>query len=250
MKLITTVTLLLSTTLMVPSLAKADDTNSKGQFILGIGGGYATSLYDKSEDKGFAFPYLSYEKDRFSIGLSGLSYDVVQSDNLTFTAMVTPGESPDFPDKKPLYAGLKRDASVDIGIGATYNFLGFYVEGTALHDVTDKHGGHSLDAKLGTALELGRFSLDFGIGARYRDDKLSNHLYGVKASEANGLRAAYDAGSTVETYASLSLMTPISDRAAVVGSLEYRKVGNDVHNSPLVSRDDAYSAGIGVMYSF
>lgn len=245
-----TLTLLMTTAMIVPAIADANETGKRGKFTVGLGGGYATSLYDKSEDRGFAFPVLSYETERLSLGFGGISYDVIQNDRFSVSAILTIGESPDFPDKNPLYAGLKRDTSVDLGIGATYSFGGFYLEGAALHDVSSEHDGYSLDAKIGTQFEAGRFAFDVGLGGRYRDDNLSNHLYGVSASEANVSRAAYDVGSTIEPYIDLSVMMPIGDRAALLGNVEYRKVGNDVYNSPLVTRDTAYSVGLGMVYSF
>ncbi|APG49401.1 MipA/OmpV family protein [Phaeobacter porticola] len=230
--------------------ARADGLFSNGQFSLGLGAFASSSLYKGESTESAALPFLSYESDRLSLGWGGVAYHFVNSEDMQVSVRVSAGEKPDYPENKPLFAGLKRGTPIEAGFDATYHFDGFYVAGSAMMDVSSEHKGYHLEAKFGTEFQVGELGIDIGAGARMRDGKLNNFLYGVSASEANAQRAAYDVGSTTEPFIDMTVVYPISDRVSVLGVVDYQLIDKKVHNSPLTNDKDSYSVGLGLVYSF
>ncbi|WP_284176653.1 MipA/OmpV family protein [Frigidibacter sp. SD6-1] len=233
---------------LTPGLARAE-----GEWTLGLGAGSASGIYHGQKDDAYAIPYLSYETERFRVGIDGLSYKLVSNEALTFSILLAPGEKPDFEEyakKDARFAGLKRDMPVELGVAAEYSFGLFHLGAVALHDVASASDGYHVEASAGLSFPVGSGMIDVGVGARMRDKKLNNFLYGVSASEANGLRAAYDVGNTVEPFVELSLAYPISDRLSLVGAFDYSVLDDKVRKSPLVDGKESYSVGLGLIYSF
>ncbi|MFS4583612.1 MipA/OmpV family protein [Phaeobacter sp. C3_T13_0] len=230
--------------------AAADGLFSNGQFTLGLGAFASSNLYKGENTDAGALPFLSYDSDRLHLGWGGAAYHFVNNEDLQVSVRVAAGDKPDFPENKPLFAGLKRSTPIEAGFDITYRFDGFYVAGSAMMDVSSEHKGYHAEAKFGTEFALGQLGIDIGAGARMRDGKLNNFLYGVSASEANAQRVAYDVGSTTEPFVDMTVVYPISDKVSVLGVLDYQLIDKKVHNSPLTNNKDRYSVGLGLVYSF
>ncbi|MCY1127041.1 MipA/OmpV family protein [Frigidibacter sp. RF13] len=236
------------TTALAPTLVSAE-----GTWTLGLGVGGAANVYRGHKDDTYVIPDLSYETERFRFGFDGFSYKLVSNEALSFSVLLALGEKPDFEDyakKDARFAGLKRDLPIELGVAAEYNFGLFHLGAAALHDVASASDGYHVEASAGLSFPVGSGMIDVGLGARMRDGKLNNFLYGVAASEANGLRAAYDVGRTVEPFLELSLAYPLTDRLSVVGAFDYTILDEKVRKSPLVDAKESYSIGLGIAYSF
>ncbi|UTS82902.1 MipA/OmpV family protein [Phaeobacter piscinae] len=230
--------------------AAAEGLFANGQFTLGLGAFAASDQYKGEGTEAAALPFVSYDSDRLHIGWDGVAYHFLNSEDLEVSVRVGAGEKPDFPENKPLFAGLKRSTPIEAGFDVTYRFDGFYVAGSAMADVSNEHDGYHVEAKFGTEFQMGQLGVDIGAGARMRDGKLNNFLYGVSASEANAQRAAYDVGSTTEPFVDMTVIYPISDTVSVLGTVDYQLVDKKVHDSPLTNNKDRYSVGLGLIYSF
>jgi outer membrane scaffolding protein for murein synthesis (MipA/OmpV family) len=244
------VSLVVASVLFVTTGAMADGLFSNGRFSIGAGVGYASAIYrgDKA-DTGIA-PFLSYESDRLQLDLGGIGYKVFNSDDLQLSLHIAAGEEPDFPKNNPLFAGLKRGTPVEIGFDVTRDFGGFYVGGGMMYDASSEHKGYHAELVIGTEIDLGPVMVDIGGGARVRDRKLNNFLYGVSAAEANGNRSAYDVGRTTEPFIDMTMSYAISDNVALIGVADYHFLNKKVQNSPLTRDRDAYSVAFGMIYSF
>lgn len=236
--------------LLVPTSSFGDGLFAQGAWVAGAFVGYSRGLYEGDDTEFGAVPFLSYSTGRFSIGFDGITYRAVQTDALDFALTLSPGSAPDFPDDNPLYAGLDRGTAIDAGIKATYAFEGFYLAGSARHDMSSEHSGYQIETRIGTNTNLRRVALDGSVGARFRDGKLSNHMVGVSAAEANADRAAYDAGSTVEPFVSLSFTMPISEKTALTGGFEVSLLGGGLRDSPLVGAKTTQSFMVGLIHRF
>lgn len=235
---------------LVPGLSMAE-----GQWTLGVGVGGGSNIYENQKDEVGALPFLSFETERFSFGLDGISYKAVATESLTVAVSLAPGERPDFKEygRRDLrFANLDRDAPVDLGVSVAYQ-TGMLQFGASLtRDIASASDGLYADATAGVSVPVGPGMLDLAVGARMRDAKLNNYLYGVSAAEANAARSAYKVGSTVQPILTGSLMFPITERASVVGFFEYEKLDDKVTRSPLVEDDidAAYGIGVGVVFAF
>ena len=223
---------------------------SNGTFTVGGGAFYSSGTYKTEKSEVSAFPFVAYDSDRLHLGFDGIAYKFVNRADLEFSVRVAPGEKPNFPENKPLFAGLKRGTPVDVGFDAAFRFDAFYVSGSAMVDVSSEHKGYHATAKVGTELALGSVGIDVGAGVRLRDGKLNNFLYGVSAAEANASRAAYSVGSTAEPFVDMTLSYAVSESVALIGSMEYQFVDKKVQNSPLTNNKDSYGVGLGLIYSF
>jgi outer membrane scaffolding protein for murein synthesis (MipA/OmpV family) len=236
--------------LVGPTKAMADGLLSNGEFSIGVGAFYSTSIYKGEKSETAAVPFLSYDSDRLHLGFDGIGFNVVNRDDLEFALRLAPGEKPDFPKNRPLFAGLKRGTPIEAGFDATYSFENFYVSGGAMFDVSSEHKGYQAEAKLGSEFAFGSAMVDVGAGVRTRDGKLNNFLYGVSAAEANGSRAAYDVGSTTEPFIDITVSYAVSDNVILLGVADYHLLDDKVHSSPLSNGKDSYSVGLGLIYSF
>ncbi|WVX51386.1 hypothetical protein ROLI_044870 [Roseobacter fucihabitans] len=236
--------------LFCPTWAVADGLFSNGNFSIGAGVLSSSGIYKGEKSEAGFFPFLSYDSDRLHVGFDGIGLHVLNQDNVELTLLLGPGDSPDFPNKNPLFAGLKRGTPVDAGFEAAYDFDAFYVAGGAMVDVSSEHKGYQAEAKIGSEFMLGEVGIDIGAGARFRDQKLNNFLYGVSAAEANGLRSAYDVGGTSEPFVDMTVSYLVSDDVILMGFMEYHPLDKKVHGSPLTNGKDSYSVGLGLIYSF
>lgn len=230
--------------------APADGLFSNGRFTIGAWAVHSSSLYKGEKSEATGFPYLAYDSDRLHLGFDGVGYKLVNREDLEFSLVLAPGSSPDFPKNDPLFAGLKRDTPIHAGFDATVGFDSFYLSGGLKFDVSSEHKGYEAELMAGTELSLGDLVIDVGAGARIRDRKLNNFLYGVSAAEANSRRAAYDVGATTEPFAEMSVTYAISNNVALAGFVDYHPLSSKVHKSPLTNGKDSYSIGLGLIYNF
>ncbi|MGB3553474.1 MAG: MipA/OmpV family protein [Jannaschia sp.] len=236
--------------LIGPTYAAAEGLFSNGNFTLGAGAFNSSAIYNGEKAETNAVPFISFDTERLHLGFDGIGFHVFSQEDLKLTLRLAPGDSSDFPKNNPLFAGLERGTPIEAGVETTYDFDAFYVSGGAMIDVSSEHKGYQAEAKIGRVFMLGAVGIDIGAGARARDGKLNNFLYGVSAAEANGLRTAYDVGSTVEPFIVMTVSYAVSDKVSLLGMAEYHLLDDKVHNSPLTNGKDSYSAGFGLIYSF
>lgn len=223
---------------------------AEGEWTIGVGLGAQTELYRDDGNSLSGFPFIAYDTERFHIGFDGISYKLVNTDQLGFNLHLSPRGDPDFPDTA-LFQGLDRDTAFEVGFSARQSLArDLYLQGSFLHDVSSEHDGYEAQVHLGRSFSSGRVHFDASVGVRYRSGDLNDYLVGVSASEANALRGAYGPGSTFSPVAQVSATVPVSDKTAVVGSLSYERFGSAYDDSPLTERGSQASAGIAVIYKF
>ncbi|WP_299781169.1 MipA/OmpV family protein [uncultured Roseobacter sp.] len=223
---------------------------AEGNWTIGFGLGTETELYRDDDTSLSGFPFIAYDTETFHIGFDGLAYKVVNTSRFGFNLNLSPRGGPDFPDTA-LFQGLDRDTAIEIGFSARQTFANdVYVQAAFLHDVSSAHEGYEAQAHLGTSFSSGSVNFDASVGVRYRNDDMNAYLVGVSGAEANGSRSAYAPGSTLSPLAQFSATVPVSDRAAVVGSLSYERFGGSYDNSPLTKKGSQASAGVAIIYKF
>ncbi|WP_371976564.1 MipA/OmpV family protein [Enterovibrio norvegicus] len=121
---------------------------------------------------------------------------------------------------------------------------------TYLHDVTGEHDGYEVQLHLGRAFDtpFEQFTLSPYVEVDYRDEKLSNHLYGISVGEssASGLDA-FNADSTWVYKSGLIGIYDFSDAFIGLSKLEFEHHDSD---SALIQRDVGWQFSIGAAYKF
>ncbi len=228
---------------------------AESQWTLGLGVAGGTSVYVNQKDEVGILPFVSYETERFRIGLDGLAYKAVTTESFGLEFALALGEAPDIKElakRDRRFAGLVRDTPVELGFSASYRTGIVQLGASLMQDVASASEGYRAEVTAGVGVPLGAGMFDIGVGARLRDAKLNNFLFGVSAAEANGLRPAYDVGSTVQPFLAGSLAFPVNDSVSLVGFFEYEMLDDKVTKSPLVddNEDAAIGVGLGVMFTF
>lgn len=219
-----------------------------GDWIIGLLADGTQSPYVGGEDSADFIPYIAYETDRFHIGIDEISYDVIDTGNLDVSVMLDPRFAPDLPNTA-LFDGLRRDDAYEVGVAASYSFGATTAGLSVQRDVSGAHNGLAGKLSFGYEAEVGPVALDLTAGVKLRDAKLNNYLYGVAEDEVTADRSAYKMGDTVNAFAEVTALMPLSENMYLLGEVTYSDLGKAV-DSPLVDRDNQTDILIGVLFQF
>lgn len=227
----------------------AGAASAEGQWTIGLLASGATGVYVGEKDEAGFAPLLSYDTEKLHVGLDGVSYQVYDYGLGQIDVVLGYRGAPAFPDKNPLFDGLKREDAVELGISTQLEFGDAYVGLDTLTDVTNAHGGTEADITVGYVMAAGRFQLDAAVGARFRDDKLNQYLYGVSTDEATSDRSAFTAKNTTTGFASLTAAYAITENLTAVAQISYEDIGKN-RDSPLVAKSSSTGIGLGMAWTF
>lgn len=222
---------------------------AEGEWTVGVLGFGTTGTYVGEDDTVGVAPILTYETQRLSLGLEGLSYDILQFDQGSVSVALGYRGGPAFPEGDPLFEGLDRDDAVEAGLGAQLDFGNAYVALDAMTDVSDAHGGTEASVAFGYAIAPGAFVVSAEVGARYRDADLNQYLYGVSAAEATSARAEFSADDTTTAFANLAVIYPVTQSISAVAIVEYEDLGGNA-DSPLVAESEVFGLALGLVMNF
>lgn len=231
------------------SICFAGAASADGQWTIGVLGGGATGVYVGEKDEAGFVPLLSYDTEKLHVGLDGLSYQVYDYGLGQVDVVLGYRGAPSFPTKNSLFDGLKRDDALELGISTQLDFGDIYLGLDTLTDITDAHGGTEADLTIGYVMAAGRFQLDAAVGARFRNDKLNQYLYGVSASESTSARSAFAAKNTTTGFANLTAAYAITENLAALAQISYEDIGNN-RKSPLVAKSSSTGISLGMAWTF
>lgn len=118
-------------------------------------------------------------------------------------------------------------------------------------DVSDRHQGFSTRIMYERPLWMDQTHLvSWYGGGEYWDRAKTNYYFGVKAFEASVNRPAYTAAESLNVFAGLNAIKQLSQTFSLLINAEYRLTSDAVAHSPLVDRNDQWSAYGGIFYSF
>lgn len=238
---------------VLPVLSLGSGAYAQGTWTLGAIAIGETGYYVGHKDELSLVPYVSFEAQRFEFSLTdGVTYHALQDENshggVQLSFVLTPRWEPEFSDDA-IFDGLERDTAIEVGVRGIYKNGLFFAEAEALADVSDTHSGYEASTFAGMQFESGAFSLEGGIGARYRSDDLNQHLFGVSASEATANRAEFTPGESTTGFASITAAYALNDKIALVGDVTFENLGN-LDRSPLVDKGSNTSLALGLIYQF
>ncbi|MEM1272410.1 MAG: MipA/OmpV family protein [Pseudomonadota bacterium] len=193
-------------------------------------------------------PFVAYRTEQYSIGLNGARYTVLDHEGQSVAFVLAPRFS-QIDDDEAEFAGMDRDIALDFGVAfAQTSPSGFSVAVTALADVTDAHAGQEIDLRF--SHRMSGLPLSVYAGATWQSDGLTEYLYGVRSDETAAGRPAFSPGAAITPYIGVSGAFPVTDQAAIIGSIEVRQLPDDITDSPIVDQSSASRATIGVVFNF
>lgn len=228
-----------------PTLAQDSPT-----FAVGLFGAASTSPFDDNTTDTAILPDIEVSGDSYTIGLSGLSYDVIQTETFALSLRAAPRFFDD-PSEVDGLEDIERDIAVEAGLGAEYR-IGMVALGLeALGDVSDTHEGTALRASLGTALPVTeRLGVAAEIGATWMDSKLATYSYGILPDEARGTLPAYEIDEAIIPFLGIQARYGLTDQVALIGAVSVEALPDEVTDSPIVTRDTVAAAMLGMRYEF
>ena len=210
-------------------------------FTVGIGIEASSNIFnDRGDDEqeqdstelGIA-PVFRYERGRFGIGLDGLSYQVLEDDKVSLTALLGfDGES------------LSLDGEVQ------YKLEPFYFSASAQQFVSSEFNGQEAQASIGRVWSFkSRRELDLSLGARYRNDRLTRRsLFGVEIGGDDEVENADE--SIVSAVLAASFTYPITNTSGLLISAEFEQFGSGIRDMADVDRTSALSVGAAYVWLF
>lgn len=190
-------------------------------------------------------PYLAYDWENAHLGVDGFNYHFFNAEFLEITLLVNPRWSFADPDDSEQFKDIKRSIAIEAGLKATINLGGIYMSSEVLKDISDTHDGYEANIEIGVEFDVGILELNLSAGLTYRDNKLSQHLYGVNENEARAGLPAYLAYSTIHPFVQAELFYTINKSAGIFVFASYERLPDAAQDSPLI--DTNYDANIGIV---
>jgi len=214
----------------------------------GLVGTLTTSPLIGDDTDALALPFIAYRSEDYAIGLNGASYTVFDQNGQEVQLVLRPRFSL-IDDDEPQFAGMSRDIGLDLG--AQFEFAmrpGFDVSITALQGLTEDQRGQEVDLRF--THQLNGLPVSVYAGAAWQSDGLTEYLYGVRSSEAAAGRPAFSPGAAVTPYIGVSGLLPVTNRAAIIGSIEARQLPGAITDSPIVEDSGTTRATLGIVFNF
>lgn len=223
---------------------------AESSLTLGAGIGVTEQPYKGYNSKAYLIPAVSYDGDSFWFrGLGGGYYlwnDA--ADTLSVMAYWLPMYfSPDDSDDHRLRHSDKRSSTVMAGMSWSHHTMYGFLRTSLAADVLDNSNGVVGDVAWLYRYVNGGFTLTPGIGVEWNSQKQNDYYYGVSHSESvrSGLKR-YKADNDWTPYLEVSANYTFAGHWGVYGAARYRRLSDEVKNSPLVDKswDGLFSAGL------
>ena len=148
-------------------------------------------------------------------------------------------------------AGMtSRDSGIDLGLAYRLRQSWGTLRAELVRDVGSASRGYEARLGYGYDYRSGRWSLRPDVSVSWRDAKLNNYYYGVRANEAVAGRAAYAPGSGTQTQLGLFGSYDVSERWRLLAGVSATLLGDSVKNSPIVQKRVLPAVYIGAAYDF
>ena len=233
-----------------------DVLNTPGSAGLGLALRTSTSPYMGGGTRYDLVPLYLYEGERFFLHANRVGVklfnDGDRSSGQRFDLFVEQ-RFEGFPaENMPIsLAGMTpRDSGIDLGLAYRLSRSWGTLRAELVKDVGSASRGY--EARLGYGYEWrsGPWSLRPDVSVSWRDAKLNNYYYGVRANEAVAGRTAYAPGSGTQAQLGLYGSYDVSERWRLLAGVSATMLGASVKNSPIVQKSVLPAVYIGAAYDF
>ena len=144
----------------------------------------------------------------------------------------------------------QRDQTLEAGLSVSKALGPHRVSVTALQDVQSRHNGHAVDATYRYQWQEGRLTLSPWASIIYHSGDLLDYYYGVDAHEARLDLPIYQASAATFARLGLNGSYRLFDNWQLFANISWEPLPDQVTDSPLVDKDELFSAYVGVHYTF
>lgn len=251
---------LLVATLTVLPLAVSAQQQDAARWGIGAGAAAIDSPYAGEDIRIRPVPLLSYEGEKvffrgpmggyhfvntpmFSFDLLGaVRLDGLDMEDLGLDELAARGI-----DRNLLE---DRDDQLDAGFGLSWRGSFGEVQFRAMSDVTDTSGGQELSMTYSYRMQMGLFTITPLVGVSYLSDDLANYFYGTLDEEVARGVVDYKPDAVFIPQAGINLMRAFGEHWAMLASLRYQLLPDELADSPLIESDRSASAFVGLTYRF
>ena len=241
------------------------------EFGLGATGLYLPDYRGANQGRGYVFPlpYAAYRGERFKVDREGIRGIFFDTDRVELDVSVF-GTPPVESSKNQARQGMPDlDATLEVGpvlditlardrkIDYTYR-LRLRLPARAVFPTDVVHWSYAgwvfyphLNLDLRPEFLGGRWNVGFNAGPLYATGKYNDYFYSVAPQFATPERPAYQAPAGYSGWVGLASISRRFDKVWVGAYVRYDTLnGATFEASPLVKRDYALSAGIGIAWVF
>jgi outer membrane protein len=143
-----------------------------------------------------------------------------------------------------------RDDQLDAGLGLSWRGDFGEVQLRAVTDVTDTSSGHEVSLTYSRRMQLGLFTVTPLVSVSYLSDNLADYYYGTLDEEVSRGVADYKPGAAVTPQVGVNLLRPFGEHWAMMGSVRYMLLPDELSDSPLIESDSSASMFLGLTYRF
>lgn len=143
------------------------------------------------------------------------------------------------------------DRKWTLEVGPTIGWRGWpvHINFKTYAEVSDRHDGMISQLGLSLPMEWARGYLVPSIEAIYQDSDYTDYYYSVTGAESTTTRPTYRAGSATNVALKTRWGYAISDNWLLLGALGLEKLDSSITGSPIVGKDQIWSARLGLAYN-
>lgn len=214
---------------------------------VGVGAVFMEQGYRGADSETQLFPIVFYQGQNFFWRGPELGYQV--TDNITLYGEYRFDgfelEDSDY------FAGMEeRKGTLDVGASFTVDSEFGELTFSGQADALGEHKGYELGVRFSKGFQLLGGAISPFIEVNYLSDDLVDYYYGVRNSEANAFRPAYQAENTVNYTTGLSGVWVVAERQSIMASLTYTVLGDEIENSPIIEDGESTNLFMGYIYRF
>lgn len=223
------------------------------QNSLGLAAVYHQDIYKGVDSKVLPFPLINFTYHDFFIQNITAGYHAYTNNYFQASLIAAPNfQGYDASDSDELTGMNDADPSFNVGGSVMLKTPPLISTLSAVHDISGNTSGNTVTAKFATGLPLmnKKLVLSPSVSFAYQDTNIVNYYYGVSNSEATSSREAYSPGGTVNTIFGLVAMYQLSPHWRTNATYLFTKFGDEIADSPIVSRGTSSTVMLGVSYLF
>ncbi|MCK5725554.1 MAG: MipA/OmpV family protein [Thiotrichaceae bacterium] len=256
----TTTVRLLASTLLFSSLFPL---SASAEWGVGFSMDNTQSMYKSdtkgdTEIKGEMSPDIYYKGERANLDQNSFSYSAIKKDQYIVDVLATTKRRGYESKDKKIFNGMKtREQSLDAGVRLTMNTPYAPVNLSVIGDISNTHKGQEVGFSVGGIGKgkkwNGQRSLNAAViaGANWQSEEVVDYYYGVKTSEANANRKAYQGKAAVTPFLGFETQMQLSPHLSLQGKALYKHLPNEISDSSITKdKKQDYEVGLSLSYWF
>ncbi|MEQ1514495.1 MAG: MipA/OmpV family protein [Lysobacteraceae bacterium] len=246
--LVASALLLLMASPIAAQAQQREDEDSGNGWGIGLGVAIRDTLYAGETNHVQAFPYISYEGERFFVKGPMIGYKIVDGEMFDLNGFVA--ARLDGMDAKDMGAaalalnGINRNlledrkASADAGLSASFGTeaIGEF-ELDVRGDITGTSDGYQASLDYRYPFQVGPVTLIPSIGATAMSKELANYYYGTLPKEVARGVIDYRPGQVTIPHAGITAVLPMGSKWVGIAGLNADRYPTAITSSPLIEKD-------------